>query len=284
MLFISAGITALFGIAFGAPTLRLRGDYLAIVTLGFGEIVPIFILNLDKLTAGTNGISGVDRPSIGSFVIGAKNDNIGFYYLVLILVVCIVFLVNRLRDSRLGRAWMAIREDELAAATMGINTTSTKLLAFSLGAAVSGFAGTFYGAHLGFASPQQFNFSQSVLILVMVILGGMGNMWGVMLGAVLIYLLQTVVLIQLGSWLSAIGKSTGLTFLSDVRLTDYTFFIYGAILVLFMLFRPEGLIPSARRAAEFHPETEQVKDAEVQELYDVREAGQEPPDVRGGGD
>src|SRR5215212_26435 len=205
MLFISAGITALFGIAFGAPTLRLRGDYLAIVTLGFGEIVPIFILNLDQLTAGTNGISGVDRPAIGSFVIGAKNDNIAFYYLVLILVAGVVFIVNRLRDSRLGRAWMAIREDELAAATMGINTTTTKLLAFGMGAAVSGFAGTFYGAHLGFASPQQFNFSQSVLILVMVILGGMGNMWGVILGAVVIYPLQTVVLIRLPNWLHDIG-------------------------------------------------------------------------------
>jgi branched-chain amino acid transport system permease protein len=246
--------------------------------------VPIFILNLDKLTNGTNGISGVDRPAIGGFVIGANNDNIGFYYLVLILVAGIVFVVNRLRDSRLGRAWMAIREDELAAATMGINTTTTKLLAFSLGAAVSGFAGTFYASHLAFASPGQFNFSQSVLILVMVILGGMGNMWGVMLGAVLIYMLQTVVLIQAGTWLSGIGKATGLGFLSDIRLTDYTFFIYGIILVLFMLFRPEGLIPSSRRRAELHPETAQITAAEQQEVYDTREAEQLPPDVRGGGE
>src|SRR3954447_8135240 len=230
MLFIGAALAALAGIAFGAPTLRLRGDYLAIVTLGFGEIVPIFILNLDKVTGGTNGISGVDRPAIGSFVIGANNDNIAFYYLVLALVAAIVFVVNRLRDSRLGRAWMAIREDELAAATMGINTTTTKLAAFAMGAAVAGFAGTFYGSHLGFASPQQFNFSQSVLILVMVILGGMGNMWGVMLGAVVIYLFQTVVLIQFPSWIANIGQSLNIQFLIDlghkVRLTDYTFFIY----------------------------------------------------------
>jgi branched-chain amino acid transport system permease protein len=289
MLFISAGITAFFGLAFGAPTLRLRGDYLAIVTLGFGEIVPIFILNLDQLTAGTNGIAGVDKPAIGEFVIGGRtgNDNITFYYLVLILAALIVFIVNRLRDSRLGRAWMAIREDELAAATMGINTTITKLLAFSLGAAVSGFAGTFYSAHLGFASPQQFNFSQSVLILVMVILGGMGNMWGVMLGAVLIYMLQTQVLIHLTEWLSAIGKATHIDFLanvSNIRLTDYTFFIYGIILVLFMLFRPEGLIPSARRRAELRPETAQISEAEQQGVYDTREAQQAVPDVRGGGE
>src|SRR5207245_2277722 len=144
-------------------------------------------------------------PALGPITIGitafSKNDNISFYYLVLALAALLIFIVNRLRDSRLGRAWMAIREDELAAATMGINTTTTKLLAFGLGAAVSGFAGAFYGAHLGFASPQQFNFSQSVLILVMVILGGMGNMWGVILGAILLYMLQTVVLIQLPNWL-----------------------------------------------------------------------------------
>lgn len=286
MLLVSAGVTALFGVLFGAPTLRLRGDYLAIVTLGFGEIVPTFILNLDALTGGTNGISGVDKPAIGSLMIGARNDNISFYYLGLALVALIVFVINRIRDSRVGRAWMAIREDELAAATMGINTTSTKLLAFGLGAALAGFAGTFYGAHLGFASPQQFNFSQSVLILCMVILGGMGNMWGVMLGAVVIYLLQTVVLIQLPTWLGNLGKSTNIQWLIDfnqnVKLTDYTFFIYGIILVLFMLFRPEGLIPSSRRRAELRPETADISKAAQQEVYDVRESGQADPDVKGG--
>jgi branched-chain amino acid transport system permease protein len=182
---------------------------------------------------------------------------------------------------------MAIREDELAAATMGINTTVTKLLAFGLGAALSGFAGTFYGAHLGFASPQQFNFSQSVLILCMVILGGMGNMWGVMLGATGLYLLQTVVLIQLPTWIGRLGQSTGLQplidFSSSVRLTDYTFFIYGTILVLFILFRPEGILPSARRKAELHPESIHESEAERQALYDTREAGQSEYDVKGGG-
>lgn len=285
MLFVSGLVTALFGVAFGAPTLRLRGDYLAIVTLGFGEIVPIFILNLDQLTAGTNGISGVDKPAIGSIIIGANNDNISFYYLGLALIVFIVFIINRLRDSRLGRAWMAIREDELAAATMGINTTTTKLWAFALGAALSGFAGTFYGSHLGFASPQQFNFSQSVLILCMVILGGMGNLWGVMLGAAVIYLLQTVVLIQLPNWLSDLGKDNNIDFLisfnQNVRLTDYTFFIYGIILVLFMLFRPEGLIASRRRKMELHPESEKISDQERQDLYDVRETNQTDTDVKG---
>jgi branched-chain amino acid transport system permease protein len=288
MLFVSAAVTALFGIAFGAPTLRLRGDYLAIVTLGFGEIVPIFILNLDGLTGGTNGIYGVDKPTIPftDYVIGTKNDNIAFYYLALLLVAFVVFVINRMRDSRVGRAWMAIREDELAAATMGINTTQTKLLAFAMGAAVAGFAGTFYGAHLGFASPQQFNFSQSVLILCMVILGGMGNMWGVMLGAVIIYMLQTVVLIQLPNWVAQLGRGLNvdflITFSSNVRLTDYTFFIYGTILVLFMLFRPEGLLPSSRRRAELHPESEGISAAEREELYDVVEGQEIGPSVKGG--
>jgi branched-chain amino acid transport system permease protein len=286
MLFVSALVTALFGVAFGAPTLRLRGDYLAIVTLGFGEIVPTFILNLDWLTQGTNGISGVDKPAIGGLVIGANNDNIGFYYLVLVLVLGVVFVVNRLRDSRIGRAWMAIREDELAAATMGINTTTTKLLAFGLGAALAGFAGTFYASHLGFASPQQFNFSQSVLVLCMVILGGMGNMWGVMLGAVLIYILQTVVLIHFSEWIGSLGTALHLdwltSFSTNVRLTDYTFFIYGIILVLFMLFRPEGLISSSRRKAELRPESHDIVEQEVQEVYDTREARQAEPDVKGG--
>jgi branched-chain amino acid transport system permease protein len=282
MLFLSAGITALFGVAFGAPTLRLRGDYLAIVTLGFGEIVPVFILNLDQLTGGTNGISGIDKPALGGFVIGAANDNVGFYYLVLALAAALIFVVNRLRDSRLGRAWMAIREDELAAASMGINTTVTKLLAFGLGAGISGFAGTFYAAHLGFASPEQFNFSQSVLILCMVILGGMGNMWGVILGAIVIYLLQTVFLIQLNTWVNDLGRSTHIDFLTQLNLSTNIYFIYGAVLVLFMLFRPEGLIPSGRRRAELRPETEAISQAERQEPYDTREAGQSDPDTRGG--
>jgi branched-chain amino acid transport system permease protein len=290
MLIVSALVTAGFGVAFGAPTLRLRGDYLAIVTLGFGEIVPNFILNLDMLTGGTNGIAGVDKPAIPltNYVIGGPtgNDNISFYYLALVLVVFIIFVVNRLRDSRIGRAWMAIREDELAAATMGINTTTTKLLAFGLGAAVAGFAGTFYCAHLSFASPQQFNFSQSVLILCMVILGGMGNMWGVILGAIILYMLQTVFLIQLPNWLHEIGGSLKfqplIDFSNNVHLTDYTFFIYGTILVLFMLFRPEGLLPSSRRREELHPEATKITEQERGDLYDVREGQEIESDIRGG--
>ena len=279
MLILSALITAGFGVAFGAPTLRLRGDYLAIVTLGFGEIVPTFLVNLDSVTGGANGISGIDQPALGGFVI---NNNISFYYLALVLGGFVIFVINRLRDSRLGRAWMAIREDELAAASMGINTTLTKLLAFGLGAGFAGFAGTFYAAHLGFADPNQFNFSQSVLILCMVILGGMGNLWGAMLGAILIYLLQTVFLIQINNWINDFGRTIHFDFLTTLDLRTNVFFIYGITLVLFMLFRPEGLLPSNRRRAELRPETAAISAAERQEPYDTREAGQADPDTKGG--
>ncbi len=279
MLILSALITAGFGVAFGAPTLRLRGDYLAIVTLGFGEIVPTFLVNLDSVTGGANGISGIDQPTLGGFTI---NNNISFYYLALVLGGLVVFVINRLRDSRLGRAWMAIREDELAAASMGINTTLTKLLAFGLGAGFAGFAGTFYAAHLGFADPNQFSFSQSVLILCMVILGGMGNLWGAMLGAILIYLLQTVFLIQINNWINDFGRNIHFDFLTNLDLRTNLFFIYGITLVLFMLFRPEGLLPSNRRRAELRPETAAISDAERQEIYDTREAGQADPDTKGG--
>src|SRR5258708_18124981 len=155
----------------GAPTLRLRGDYLAIVTLGFGEIVPSFFLNAQSITGGTNGIPGVETPVLGipltnigfGFGLGGNNPY-PYYYLVLFMVLFLILIVSRLRDSRLGRAWMAIREDELAAAAMGIDTVRTKLLAFGMGADFSGFAGFVYASKLGFIGPQQFDFNVSVFI------------------------------------------------------------------------------------------------------------------------
>ena len=176
MLFVAAGIAALFGIVLGAPTLRLRGDYLAIVTLGFGEIVPQTFLNLSNYTNGPNGISSLDQPSLFGYRFGF--NAVPYFYVVLALIVLGVWLASNLQDSRLGRAWMAIREDELAARHMGINTTTTKLAAFALGASFSGLAGVAYSAKLDLVSPDQFQFNVSVLVLSMLVLGGMGNIPG----------------------------------------------------------------------------------------------------------
>jgi ABC-type branched-subunit amino acid transport system permease subunit len=247
MLPIGAAVAAVFGIALGAPTLRLRGDYLAIMTLGFGEIVPIVFLNLDPWTQGTNGIGGIFRPEplplIGPF--GALTPG-AYLYLMAIIVTIAMILLYRLQDSRIGRAWNAIREDELAAAGMGINTVATKLLAFSMGATTAGLAGVFNASKLTIVSPDQFLFSVSFTVLAMVILGGMGNIWGVAAGAFIVYVIQAVFLHQLN------GITAGISFLKGINFLDYQFLLYGIVLVVMMLFRPEGLFPSQRRRQELH--------------------------------
>ena len=204
MLLVGALVAATFGILLGAPTLRLRGDYLAIVTLGFGEIVPIVFLNSDAVTNGTNGIGGLLRPAlpgIGSF--SAVNPW-PYYVTMLVLVTVVMILCYRLVESRLGRAWEAIREDELAAAANGINTVTTKLLAFALGASTAGIAGVFNASKLVTVSPDQFTFIVSFTVLAMVVLGGMGNFWGVAVGAFTIYTINNVLLKTLNEFFDRI--------------------------------------------------------------------------------
>jgi ABC-type branched-subunit amino acid transport system permease subunit len=242
LLFLAAAFAALFGIILGAPTLRLRGDYLAIVTLGFGEIVPQIFQNLTQYTGGPNGIGALDFPSLFGRSFG--QNTIPYYYVVLGLIALALFFANNLRDSRLGRAWMAIREDELAARHMGINTTKVKLAAFALGASFSGLAGVVFAAKLSLVSPDLFQFQVSVLIVSMLVLGGMGNIPGVVVGALVLVLVNNVVLPQA----NIIAASAGL----HVDFGNYHFFIYGAILVAIMLFRPEGLLPSRQRKEELH--------------------------------
>ena len=249
MLVVGAGVAAVFGIALGAPTLRLRGDYLAIMTLGFGEIVPIVFLNLDTWTEGTNGIGGIYRPEplpgVGEF--GALTPFA--YFIVMAFIVTITMaLLYRLQDSRVGRAWNAIREDELAAAANGINTVTTKLLAFALGATTAGLAGVFNASKLTIVSPDQFLFAVSFTVLTMVIIGGMGNIWGVAAGAFIVFLMQTVLLKELNTFAEALG----IPILKDIQFLDYQFLLFGIALVLMMLFRPEGLFPSQRRRRELH--------------------------------
>jgi len=241
MIFLAAGIAGLFGIILGAPTLRLRGDYLAIVTLGFGEIVPQVFLNADKYTNGPNGIGSLDQPTFFGLQFGLNATP--YYYVILALIALAVLVATNLRNSRLGRAWMAIREDELAARHMGINTTVTKLAAFALGASFSGAAGVVYAAKLNIVSPDEFQFSVSVLVLSMLVLGGMGNIPGVMLGSFVLYSINYFLLPQAGPLFEQAFHVT-------VDFTNYRFMLYGTILVAMMLFRPEGLLPSRQRRAE----------------------------------
>jgi len=241
MLFAASGIAAIFGILLGAPTLRLRGDYLAIVTLGFGEIVPQTFLNLSQYTNGPNGISSLDSPSLFGHRFGFSATP--YFYVMLGLIVIGVLLASNLQNSRLGRAWMAIREDELAARHMGINTTAAKLSAFALGASFSGLAGVAYAAKLDLVSPDQFQFNVSVLVLSMLVLGGMGNIPGVIVGSFALSFINSFLLPQSTNLVHSIG-------LTWIDFTDYRFMLYGVILVAMMLFRPEGLIPSRQRRAE----------------------------------
>jgi len=258
MLFVGAAVAAIFGILLGAPTLRLRGDYLAIMTLGFGEIVPIVFLNLDRFTRGTNGIGGIYRPEALPFFGPFSAISPFNYFIVMAVIVTItMILMYRLQDSRIGRAWNAIREDELAASANGINTVTTKLLAFSLGATTSGLAGVFNASKLTIVSPDQFLFTVSFTVLAMVILGGMGNIWGVAVGAFVVYNIQAVVLKRINGVIETVGiPAFDLgpihVNLAEVPFVEYQFLLYGVALVLMMLLRPEGLFPNQRRRLELH--------------------------------
>jgi ABC-type branched-subunit amino acid transport system permease subunit len=248
MLVIGAAVAAIFGVLLGAPTLRLRGDYLAIMTLGFGEIVPIVFLNSEPYTQGTNGIGGIFRPELPGLGAFGVLDNLKYFLLMAVILTITMVLLYRLQDSRIGRAWMAIREDELAAAASGINTVTTKLLAFALGATTAGFAGVYNASKLTIVSPNQFLFQVSFTVLAMVVLGGMGNIWGVAVGAFIIFLIQAVFLSQLNS----VVEQLNIPVLSEINFIEYQFLLYGIALVLMMLFRPEGLFPSQRRRQELH--------------------------------
>ncbi len=237
-------LAATFGVLLGIPVLRLRGDYLAIVTLGFGEIIRIVLNNWDELTNGPNGILGIRRPVLpfeftlavpeivdptGELTVGgALRTPHGLYYVILLIAVVTVFVVNRLNNSRIGRAWIALREDEVAAEAMGIDTTRAKLLAFGLGATWAGFAGTFFAAKQTFISPESFTFFESVIILSMVVLGGMGSIPGVILGAAVLVVLPEI----------------------TREFALYRTLIFGAAMVAMMVLRPQGFIGSARRAVE----------------------------------
>jgi branched-chain amino acid transport system permease protein len=255
---LGALVTAGFGVLLGAPTLRLRGDYLAIVTLGFGEIIRIFLNNLDRpynITNGPQGINLVDPAQLGAFSFSRTQTiaGIGFsgahkyYYLFLMLTLLIIFVCIRLERSRIGRAWVAIREDEVAAEAMGINTRNVKLLAFAMGATFGGVSGGLFASFQAFVSPESFGLMDSIMILCMVVLGGMGNVPGVILGALLLTVLPEM-LRYVGplqhQWLGRVF----------VEPADLRMLLFGLALIVVMLLRPAGLLPSAQRRRELKPE------------------------------
>lgn len=249
---ISALVACLFGLLLGAPTLKLRGDYLAIVTLGFGEIIRIFLNNLSNpvnITNGPQGIARIDPFRIGSFDFSKSETYLGLifsgpikYYYLLVLVLVVVIIINlRLQNSRIGRAWEAIREDETAACAMGIDTTRIKLLAFAMGASFGGVAGGMFAAIQGFISPESFVLVESVMVLSMVVLGGMGNVWGVVLGAVLLSFVPELLRYTVApAQMALFGKML-------IEPEVIRMLLFGLALVLVMILRPTGLWPSAVR-------------------------------------
>ncbi|MBK7659358.1 MAG: ABC transporter ATP-binding protein [Betaproteobacteria bacterium] len=252
---IGAAVACLFGVMLGAPTLKLRGDYLAIVTLGFGEIIRIFLNNLSEpfnLTNGPKGIATIDSIKVmgldfaNTTALGdlAVSGTIKYYYFLLAVLVVVIVVNLRLQDSRIGRAWEAIREDEMAARAMGINTTRMKLLAFAMGASFGGVAGGMFSAIQGFISPESFILTESVMVLAMVVLGGMGNIWGVILGAILLSFVPEILrytVTPLQQWL--FGRSI-------VDPEVIRMLLFGLAMVVMMLVRPAGLLPSAVRKRE----------------------------------
>jgi branched-chain amino acid transport system permease protein len=270
-LIIAFAVAALFGVLLGAPTLRLRGDYLAIVTLGFGEIVPNFFLNAVPLTGGTRGINPIAKPpTIGPFDFGQTAQR-NWYWLILAIGLLSVFIILRLYNSRLGRSWQAIREDELAAASMGIDLTRTKLWAFALGASFSGFAGSLFSSAFQYVHPSQFEFTLSILILSAVILGGIGNVYGAIIGALLIGSFDRILADRLTDPLNAFGERIGNDWLANHNVGEDRYLVFGLALVLMMLLRPGGLFPSKQRAAELTPEDHDIAIQEQQDLFDIRQ-------------
>ena len=250
-----AALAALFGLLLGAPTLKLRGDYLAIVTLGFGETVRIFLNNLSRpvnLTNGPQGVAGIDPFRIDGFDFAQYQTLLGlqfsgpikYYYLLLAVVIAVIVINLRLQNSRIGRAWEAIREDEIAASAMGINTRNVKLLAFAMGASFGGLAGGMFSAMQAFISPESFVLVESIMVVSMVVLGGMGNIWGVILGALLLSFVPEILRWTVEPLQDALfGRQ--LIAPEVIRML-----IFGLALVLVMLFRPAGLLPSAVRKRE----------------------------------
>ncbi len=279
---------ALTGILIGLPVMRLRGDYLAIVTLGFGEVIRVLANNLDKpvnLTNGPQGITPIQRPTLPEFVLNGFNNvfdgivghpvdqaslyNVMFYIMALVIIIIIVFVTKNLEDAKIGRAWAAIREDETAAVAMGIPIVRMKLLAFAIGASFAGAVGALMAASRTFVSPESFSFMQSIGVLSMVILGGQGSIPGVILGAATVIILNLQILQGFSLYLSQLRQSDAVipiinfawrNLSAQLDPAKYQRLLFGSILVLMMIFRPDGLIPAARRKRKLLLEESEVEE------------------------
>ncbi len=294
-------VAAIAGVIIGWPTLRLRGDYLAIVTLGFGEIIPDVFRNADKLpfptglqwtppfidfgnvnlTNGVRGVRSLDRPGFGENldtwtggVLPARFTGVElkpWYFTIVAMVLITIFVIRRLERSKMGRAWIAVREDEIAASAMGVPLMRTKLWAYGIGAIFGGLVGAYYGSFIGSVFPTSFSFAISVYVLVMVVVGGMGNIWGVIMGALVLEYLNFKGLEKIGD-----GINNGIDLVGIEQTVDIPRFkqlIFGVLLVLMMVLRPEGLVPSARRKAELHEDLDFPEPDLYDDLYDVRREG-----------
>ncbi len=229
---IGAGLGLIFGILLGFPVLRLRGDYLAIVTLGFGEIIRLVLENWNEFSFGPSGIANIPRPGFFGLQMSLQQATIYLYFVMILLALVTIFVVRRLQDSRIGRAWIALREDEVACQAMGIDKTRTKLSAFAMGATWAGMAGVVFAAKTTFINPASFTLWESIIILCVVVLGGMGSVMGVIFGA--------LILILLPEYLRAFS--------------EFRLLIFGAVLVVMMVFRPGGIVAEVRRTYQFKTE------------------------------
>ncbi|MBX0330410.1 branched-chain amino acid ABC transporter permease [Oscillochloris sp. ZM17-4] len=271
--FILVGLTVggVFGVLLGLPVLRLRGDYLAIVTLGFGEVIRVLAVNLDKpvnITNGAQGIKDIERPPLffgdafraiaGAFGMQLDDNQLYqlfFYFMVLVVVLITILIVSRLKNSRIGRAWTAIREDETAAIAQGIPLVRMKLMAFAVGASFAGAMGVIFASKQLFINPPTFDLLRSIGILTMVILGGLGNIPGVILGAVLVTLLDLQILPRIAEILRSAQKA-GWPIPAAFDPTQYQRLLFGLLMILMMIFRPEGILPEDRRRQELHEDDE----------------------------
>jgi branched-chain amino acid transport system permease protein len=275
IILVGMGLAMLFGFLVGVPSLRLRGDYLAIVTLAFGEIMRMTLNNWEWLTNGPGGIPGIFPPSIFGWVVDQPAE---FYYLLLVFVVIIVALVSNLKNSRIGRAWNALREDEIAAHHAGVRPTQAKMLAVVMSSGIAGLAGAIFAYYQQFINPTYFLFMQSVIVVCMVVLGGMGSIPGAVLGAVVLDGTPEVIRQTFTTWLpSALGSDfmPGVQAALQTDFDRYRMLIFGVVIVVMVIFRPEGLLPNQLWRREVHEEDPRELEHTRQHLFDFEEGRQD---------